>query len=211
MSRNWTVTRDQFLTQDEIQRLYQVLRDAKDLAIQRQRFLGHIRDYYILKVLLETGLRVFECAALRVSDYRSGSLIVRNGKGNKKRNVLLAKDTQKMLTEFLKIKSKVLKEPVGEEDYLFVSERLKPYTTRGIRKRVKHWFMKVGVSADLSCHSCRHSYVSHMLASGVDIVTVRDNAGHSSLAVTSIYSHAVKNDLGDLELYSSDKVGKRNC
>lgn len=210
MTRNWVVTKDQFLTEGEVRRLYKALRDAKDLAIQRQAYLVHIRDYYIMRVLLESGLRVFECAALRVSDYRSGSLIVRNGKAGKKRNVLLSKDTQKMLTEFLKIKAKVLKEPIGEEDFLFVSERLKSYSTRGIRKRVKYWFAKVGLSTDLSCHSCRHSYVSHMLASGVDLVTVRDNAGHSSLAVTSIYSHAVKNDLGDLQLYSSDKNGKRN-
>lgn len=210
MARNWTITRDQFLTMDEVQRLYLALRDARDLAIQRQTFYVHIRDYYIMRVLLESGLRVFELAALRVSDFRSGSLIVRNGKGGKKRNVLLAKDTQKLLTEFLKIKVKVLREPVGDEDSFFLSERRRPYCTRGIRKRVKLWFAKINVSADLSCHSCRHSYVSHMLAAGVDLVTVRDNAGHSSLAVTSIYSHAVKNDLGELELYSSHKTGKRN-
>lgn len=210
MARNWVVTRDQFLTVNEVQKLYAALRDAKDLAIQRRSFYCHIRDYYILRVLLETGLRIFELAALRVSDFHSGSLIVQNGKGGKRRNVLLAKDTQKMLSDFLKTKAKALREPIGDEDFLFLSERGKPYTTRGLRKRVKLWFSKIGVSPDLSCHSCRHSYVSHMLAAGVDLVTVRDNAGHSSLAVTSIYSHAVKNDLGELELYSSHKNGKRN-
>ena len=210
MTRNWIITKDQFLTVDEVQRLYKVLRDARDLALQRQSFFVHIRDYYLMRVLLESGLRVFECAALRISDYRSGSLIVRNGKGGKKRNVLLAKDTQKMIAEFLKLKAKVLREPLGEEDFLFISERHLPYTTRGIRKRVKFWFAKIGVSADLSCHSCRHSYVSHMLAAGVDIATIRDNAGHSSLAVTSIYAHAVKDDLGDLQLYSSENSRKRN-
>lgn len=213
MARNWTVTKDQFLTNSEVQILYKALLDARDLALQRQSFFVHVRDYYLMRVLLESGLRVFECIALRVSDYHSGSLIVRNGKGGKKRNVLLTKDTQKMLIEFLKMKARVLREPVNDEDFMFISERRKPYTTRGLRKRVKFWFEKIGVSADLSCHSCRHTYVSHMLAAGVDLTTIRDNAGHSSLAVTSIYSHAVKDDLGDLELYipqSSPSIRKRN-
>ena len=210
MAKNWAITKDQFLTEDEVQKLYAALRDAKDLAIQRKSFYCHIRDYYLFRVLLESGLRVFELTALKVSDFRSGSLIIQNGKGNKKRNILLAKDTQKLLSDFLKTKAKVLNEPIEDEDFLFLSERRKPYSTRGIRKRVKLWFSKIGVSADLSCHSCRHSYVSHMLSKGVDLVTVRDNAGHSSLAVTSIYSHAVKNDLGDLELYSSASMTRRN-
>lgn len=205
MAHSWTVTKDLFLTNEEIVRLYTALRDAKDLALQRRRFYVHVRDYYILRCLLETGLRVFELAALRVSDFRNKSLIVRAGKGGKRRSVLLTKETQKLLAEFLKIKAKTLKEPVGDEDFLFVSERGGPYTTRGIRKRVKHWFGKVGLSRTLSCHSCRHTYVSHLMAAGVDLTTVRDNAGHSSLAVTSIYSHAVKDDLGNLELYSSEK------
>jgi site-specific recombinase XerD len=150
MARNWIVTKDLFLSQDEVQHLYKGLRDAKDLALQRRAFFCHVRDYYILHTLLETGLRVFELTALRVSDFRNGSMIVRCGKGGKKRNVLLTKETQRMLTEFLKLKSRTLCEPSGDEDYLFVSERRKPYTTRGVRKRVKYWFGRTDISDDLS-------------------------------------------------------------
>jgi site-specific recombinase XerD len=210
LQSHWTITKDKFLTADEVQRLLSALRDAKDLAIQRHTFYCHVRDFYILRTLLESGLRCFELSALKVGDFRAGSLIVQRGKGGKRRNVLLTKDTQKMLNEFIKVKAKVLQERVEPADDLFISERGRRYSTRGIRKRVKHWFTKVGISDDLSVHSCRHSFVSHSLAAGVDMVTVRDNAGHSSLAVTSIYSHSVKNDLGDFELYSSEKSRKRN-
>ncbi|OQW54953.1 MAG: hypothetical protein A4S09_17365 [Proteobacteria bacterium SG_bin7] len=210
MSRNWIVTRDQFLTEDEVQRLYLALRDAKDLALQRKRFYCHIRDYFIIRLLLESGLRCFELVALRVSDFRNGSLIVRNGKGGKKRNVLLSKETQKMLTEFLRLKAKILSEPVGLEDFLFLSERRKPYTTRGIRRRIKFWFARVGVSDALSVHSCRHTYISHLIDKTKDLVLARDNAGHSSLQITSIYSHNLKTNIDDLDLYSSDFHGKRN-
>lgn len=203
MKNTWTVTKDKFLSVDEVRRLYKTIADAKDLALQRQTFHCHIRDYYILHTLLETGLRVGELVALRTSDFRSGSLIVRCGKGGKPRTVLLAKETQKMLANFVKLKGKALKEPIGEEDFLFLSERRKPYTTRGVRRRVKFWFAKCGFNPRLSVHSCRHSYVSHLIAKTKDLVLARDNAGHSSLAVTSIYSHVTKDDLGDLEIYGS--------
>lgn len=203
MARNWNITKDQFLSQNEVQTLYTALRDAKDLSLQRLTHLHHVREYYLLRTMLETGLRVFEIAALKISDFKDGSIIVQLGKGRKRRNVLLAKSTQKMLTEFIKLKKKTLNESTDNEAYLFTSERKKPYSTRGIRKRVKFWFAKIGLSNNLSCHSCRHSFVTHSLAAGVDLVTVRDNAGHSSLAVTSIYSHAVKDNLGDIELYQT--------
>jgi len=209
MARNWTITKDLFLTEEEVQKLYKILRDAKDLALQRNSFFVHIRDYYILRTLLESGLRVFELTALRISDFRDG-LVVRHGKNDKKRNVLLTKETQKMLVEYLKIKAKVLEEPVGAEDFLFLSERRKPYSTRGIRRRVKHWFAICGFNPKLSVHSARHTYISHLISKTKDLVLARDNAGHSSLAVTSIYSHAVKDDLGDLDLYSSEKMRKQN-
>ncbi|MBL7670759.1 MAG: tyrosine-type recombinase/integrase [Bdellovibrionaceae bacterium] len=209
MSINWVVTRDQFLTEEEVQRLYLALKDAKDLALQRKRFYCHIRDYYMIRLLLESGLRCFELAALRVSDFRNGSLIVRNGKGGKKRNVLLAKETQKMLSDFLKLKGKTLNEPITQENFLIISERRKPYTTRGIRRRIKFWFGRVGISEDLSVHSCRHTYISHLIDKTKDLVLARDNAGHSSLQITSIYSHNLKTNIDDLDLYSSDFRGKR--
>ena len=204
MSRSWVVTRDQFLTQNEVNRLYLALRDAKDLAVQRKTFYCHVRDYFIMHLLLESGLRCFELVALRVSDFRSGSLIVRNGKGNKKRNILLGKVTQKMIGEFLKIKSQALNEPIGGDDFLFLSERRKPYTTRGIRRRVKFWFQRIGLSDTLSVHSCRHTYISHLIDKTKDLVLARDNAGHSSLQITSIYSHNLKTNIDELELYSND-------
>lgn len=214
VNQHWSVARDQFLSKEEVQRLYSALQDAKDLAIHRRRFLCHVRDYYILRTLLETGLRVFELTALRVCDFRDNSIVVQRGKNGKKRTVLLALMTAKMLKQLLRLKERVLCESTDENARLFLSERGKPYTTRGIRKRVKLWFRHCGFSPKLSCHSCRHTYISHLLSMGVDLPLIRDNAGHSSLAVTSIYSHAVKDDLGNIDIYDSDSSEfrrKRNC
>lgn len=205
MPNNWTVTRDKFLTQDEVQKLYRTLKDAKDLALQRKAFFCHARDYYLIRLLLESGIRCFELTALKVCNYKGNSLIIEHGKGNKKRNVLLTNGTQKLLNEFLRLKVKLLKEPTEDESPLFLSERRKPFSTRGLRKRIKLWFAKCGFNLKLSVHSCRHTYASHVIAATKDLTLVRDNLGHSSLAVTSVYSHVIKEDLGDLELYQGRK------
>lgn len=211
MSKNWIITRDSFLPTEGVQKLYIALSNAKDLALHRGRFFCHIRDYYILKTLLETGLRVFELTALKARDFKGKTLIVQNGKGSKKREILLMPSTQKLLKEFIKIKSDLLLEPVVDDEYLFLSERRKPYTTRGIRKRVKFWFSRCEIDSHLSVHSCRHTYISHLLDQGVDIQTVRANAGHSSLNTTSLYSHTLKTDLDGVEIYeSSPSNGTRN-
>lgn len=201
MKNQWVVTRDLFLTADEIGRLFKLLKDAKDLALIRKRFYCHVRDFYMIHLLLETGVRCMELVALRISDFRDNSLIVRCGKGGKKRNILLTKDTIRLIREFIKIK-KALGEPVGPEDFLFVSERKTQYSTRGVRARVKHWFNKAGVNSSLSVHSCRHTYISNLLAAKVNPVLVRDQAGHSNLSITSLYAHAIS-DLGDLQLYNN--------
>ncbi len=204
------VTRDKFLSQDEVARLYAALEAHKAIGYKDQRKSFYVRDYYILRLLLETGLRVFELVSLKVSDFREGSLIVRRGKGGKPRNILLTDGTKRLLDEYLLVKASYFKEALGLDELLVCSSKGIAYSTRGIRKRVKYWFKKLGFSDRLSCHSARHSYISHLIAAGVDLPTVRDNAGHSSLAITSIYAHAVRPGLGPVELYRATFSSKRN-
>ncbi len=206
MKNVWTVTKDMFLTKDEVQKLYSKLDDARDLSLLRGRWHVYVRDCYIIKSLLETGLRVSELCDLKVGDFKGNSLIVRNGKGGKRRTIILAKSTQKMIQEFLGLKKERLNEPCEPDSPMFYSEKKTKYEPRGIRRRVKYWFSKSGFSGDLSCHSCRHTYVSHMIAEGIDLPTIRNNVGHSSLAITDLYSHATRESLGDLDLYNIQKI-----
>lgn len=206
MKNSWTVTKDMFLREEEIQKLYAVLGDAKDLSLLRGRWHVHARDYFIIHTLLETGLRVSELCDLKVGDFRGNSLIVQKGKGGKRRTIILTKQTQKLIAELLSLKKEKFNEPVEPEAYLFFSEKKGRYNPRSIRRRVKHWFSKCGYSGDLSCHSCRHTYVSNLIAEGVDLPTIRNNVGHSSLAITDLYSHATKDSLGNVELYGGKEI-----
>jgi integrase/recombinase XerD len=211
MNKNhWDVTKDMFLKEEEIQKLYSLLEDVKDLALLRGRWYAYVRDYFIIRTLLETGLRVSELCDLKVGDFRGNSLIVQRGKGGKKRTIILTKQTQKLIAELVSLKKEKFNESVEPDAYLFFSEKKSRYNPRSIRRRVKLWFDECGFSGDLSCHSCRHTYVSNLIAEGVDLPTIRNNVGHSSLAITDLYSHATKDSLGDIELYGEkNKPGNK--
>ncbi len=106
-----TVTQDLILTADEVSTLYLELKKAKDLAIYRRSKWVHIRDHYILKILLESGVRVFELTSLQLKDFRNNVLIVQRGKFGKKREIVLTQFAQKLVREWIKVKRTILEEP----------------------------------------------------------------------------------------------------
>lgn len=199
-SNKWSVTADKFLSVEQIESLLVYLKQGRDLAIARGNDLQAIRDYYTLRGLLETGLRVAEFCALTNADFQGHKLTVRRGKGGKSRTVLLTKSTANMLKEWA-----VVKERLGfrlePQEPMFPSRYSKPYTTRGVQLRVKAAFLDAGLPEQLTTHSTRHTYCSLLLASGkASLATVKENMGHSSIAVTNIYAHSVSN-LDEVELY----------
>ena len=198
--KRWTITGDKFLNEDRVKNLVDFLLERRDLAVIRQNDEQAVRDYYGIRALLETGLRVFEFCALVESDFQGLKLTVRNGKGNKPRTVLLTRPTALMLKEWLSVKGK-LGFSTGALVPMFPSRYGEPYCTRGVQKRIKLIFAALGFPSHLSVHSLRHTYCSLLLSSGkVGIATVKENLGHHSIAVTNLYAHAV-GDLSDVELY----------
>lgn len=205
--KRWQITGDKFLSLDQIDRLKTHLLNRRDLAIARGTDTQAIRDYYAILTLLESGLRVFEFCALLNSDFSGLRLVVRHGKGDKARTVLLTRSTANMLKEWMGIKAK-LGHDLAPTAALFPSRYADIYTTRGVQKRVKSIFGLLGFPKHFSVHSLRHTYCSLLLASGkVGLGTVRDNLGHHSIAVTNLYSHAV-GDLSGVELYPASSSEK---
>lgn len=200
-SRTWTITPDKFLTLEQVNSLINVLSERRDLALARNAHKQEIEDYYIIKVLLETGLRVFEFCDLQIRDLSGLRLAVRRGKGSKPRTVLLTRSTHSCIQEWLQIRSSLGFTSVDDTP-LFPGPRGKRLTTRAIQKRVKQAFTRAGLPSHLSTHSLRHTYCSLLIATGkVGLATVRSNMGHSSLSITDLYSHAV-GSIEDVELIS---------
>ena len=205
--KRWTITADKFLTREQIDLLNSYLKDQRDLSLARNNNTQAIRDYYAIKTLLESGLRVFEFCALVNSDFCGLRLSVRHGKGDKARTVLLTRSTANMLKEFLEVKAK-LGHDMTPSAPLFPSRYGTAYCTRGVQKRIKLVFAAVGLPAQLSVHSLRHTNCSMLLASRkVGLATVKENLGHHSIAITNLYAHAM-DDISDVELYDSPSSQK---
>ena len=196
----WTITSDKFLTPDQVKDLIEHLTKERDLAIARINNEQAIRDYYVIRTLLETGLREFELCALKNEDFHGLKITVKRGKGGKARTVLLTRSTSLMINEWIKVKSK-LGFSIEVSEPLFPSRGGGNYSTRGLRRRIKAAFTTLKFPRNLSGHSLRHTNCSMLIETNkVSLTRIRDNLGHSSLTITDLYSHATGN-LDDVELF----------
>jgi site-specific recombinase XerD len=190
-SKKWELTRDKYMSLDEVRRLRRTSEDRAlaDLAKGRT---SAVRAWAVVDLALSTGLRVSEIAEIKTSDLTLNGpepqLAVRNGKGGKPRTVTLPQDLKRHLREFLAWKKR-LKEPTRPEDYLFVSERGKKFTTRGLQLLFKRAAEKAGLPPHFSIHACRHSYGTYLYQKTKDLRLVQDQLGHSTPVVTQVYSH----------------------
>lgn len=201
--RAWVLTPDKFLTKDQIQGLLTYLNELRTTGLKNGD-AEPVKSYYMVRILLESGLRVAEFCDLRVSDLIEDKLMVRNGKGDKPRTVLLTASSARIIREWTSIQSKI-KLPKNElsdaNKPIFRSPRFGKYSTRAIQKRIKAIFKLLNFPKNLSCHSLRHTYCSMLIESKVSLTTVRLNMGHSSLTTTNLYSHCLGN-LSEVNLYS---------
>jgi site-specific recombinase XerC len=149
------------------------------------------RDEALVNLLLYTGLRVGEAAALRVDDVvlndRSGKVIVRSGKGRKYREIPLHKEVRKALNAYLEVR------PQEQGESLFLGQRgaLKP---RGIQMRLAA--LGEAAEVEVTPHILRHTFATRLLREAKsDLVTVAAFLGHSSVATTTIYTQPSETDL----------------
>jgi integrase len=105
--KSWVITPDKFLTLEQVEKVTSCLRDQRDLAAVRRDNPQAIKDYYMVRTLLESGLRVFEFCALTMADFHGHRLAIRHGKGDKPRTVILTKGTAFMLKEWLVVREQL--------------------------------------------------------------------------------------------------------
>jgi len=149
------------------------------------------RDEALLNLLLYTGLRVSEAAALNTDDVtindRSGKVTVRSGKGREHRELPLHKEARKALKAYLEVR------PQDQGEGLFLGQRgsLGP---RGIQMRLAALGEAAGV--EVTPHVLRHTFATRLLREvGTDLVTVSALLGHESVATTAIYTQPSEEDL----------------
>ena len=149
-----------------------------------------LRDRAIIELLYNTGIRLSEISFLRREDidFQTGEIRVL-GKGNKERIVPLGENASKTLVEYLDSKNKVSSLKNKETDYLFVNKYGERLSRRGIARIVKKYGAEVTEDQKTRPHILRHSFATHLLDEGANLLAVKEMLGHESLSTTQIYTH----------------------
>ncbi|MGE5532336.1 MAG: site-specific tyrosine recombinase XerD [Bacteroidota bacterium] len=148
-----------------------------------------LRDAAMLTLLYATGLRVSELVGLRLHalDPEHGTIRVR-GKGNKERIIPVAPVALELLHYYMEAaRPQFLK--ASAEDGIFLSRRGKTITRAAFWHNLKQYCRLADVPEDTSPHTLRHSFATHLLEGGADLRAIQEMLGHTTLAVTQIYTH----------------------
>ncbi|MGI6620098.1 MAG: site-specific tyrosine recombinase XerD [Bacillota bacterium] len=157
-----------------------------------------IRDKAMLEVLYATGIRVSELVSLNLGDIDFNEGFVRCiGKGSKERVVPMGELAINSLKAYLsKGRPKLAANP--EENALFLNHHGRRLTRQGFWKIVKKYAAQLGIRKEITPHTLRHSFATHLLENGADIRAVQEMLGHADISTTQIYTHVTKDRLKDV-------------
>lgn len=157
-----------------------------------------IRDRAIIELLYATGIRVSELVSIKTEDVNFGSNhIIVLGKGSKERVVFFGKKAEESLERYLKESRPFLLRDISEE-FLFLNKNGTSISDRSIRRMINKYVKQTSLNSNISPHTLRHTFATHMLNNGADLKTVQELLGHSSLSTTQIYTHVTKEKLKEV-------------
>lgn len=169
------------LSLDEIDRIERAIDQTRDEGI---------RDHAIIETLYSCGLRVSELCELRFSDLflEDGYIHVR-GKGQKDRLIPISQSAIDELRRWFGIRQKINARP-GEEDYVFLTPLRGRHLSRiTVFHNIKQYARMAGIEKEISPHTFRHSFATHLLERGANLRGVQAMLGHESISTTEIYLH----------------------
>ncbi|MCL4125366.1 UNVERIFIED_CONTAM: hypothetical protein GTU68_018011 [Idotea baltica] len=151
----------------------------------------HFRDRAILETLYATGCRASELTGLRLREVHLKERFCKvQGKGSKQRMVPLGDGAIQTIEKYLARQRPRLAQPrPSESDWLFLSRSGRQMRREAIWELVKKYALIAGIATEISPHTLRHSFATHLLAGGADLRQVQELLGHASIATTQIYTH----------------------
>jgi integrase/recombinase XerD len=151
------------------------------------------RNKAILETLYSCGLRVSELIELKISNlfFESGFIKI-EGKGNKERLVPISSKAIKEINLYLSEYRRTLKINKDDEDILFLNRRGRKLSRVMIFTIIKNLTMKLGFEKNISPHTFRHSFATHLIDGGANLRAVQEMLGHESIITTEIYTHLDK-------------------
>lgn len=154
------------------------------------------RNRSLLEIIYGSGLRVSECAGLKLQDIDwGGEVLLIHGKGNKDRYVPFSQHAKDALQEY--IQGGRVELMIGKErhDVVFVNKNGGALTPRGIEYIFDQLIKKSTLNSKIHPHMLRHTFATHLLSNGADMRTVQELLGHANLSSTQIYAHVTKESL----------------
>lgn len=169
------------LTQDEVRRMLAVPDTGKKMGI---------RDRAILEVMYATGMRVSELTNLRLNDlHLDVHLVQPRGKGDKERIIPIGEVAESWLNRYLhSVRAPQLANKPAS-DFVFLNARAKQLTRQAIWQLIKKTAQAAKIDKDVTPHTMRHSFATHLLKNGADLRVVQELLGHSDITTTQIYTH----------------------
>lgn len=150
----------------------------------------YYRNIAIIETMYGCGLRVSELINLKISDlYLDEDFLKVTGKGNKQRLVPISSINKKCIVNYLKESRSKIKINPTHSDTLFLNRRGKGLTRAMIFTIVKNLTKLAGIKKNISPHTFRHSFATHLLENGADLKTIQQMLGHESITTTEIYTH----------------------
>lgn len=177
------------LSLTEVERLIETPDTTKNLGI---------RDRAILEVMYATGMRVSELVGLKLSDlHLSLGLVQTLGKGDKERIIPLGDYAIQWLERYLD-EARPLLVANHSETHVFVNHHGTGLSRQGIWKNLKQLVREAGINKEVTPHTLRHSFATHLLENGADLRTVQELLGHADISTTQIYTHITKKRMTDV-------------
>ena len=176
----------QFLTESEIELLFA----GPDVETN----VG-LRDRALLELMYATGLRVSETVSLKIVEIDlDGGLLVCHGKGSKERRVPIGRSASHWLQRYMGARARA--GGMGNESgYLFINRAGRPLTRQNAWAAIKRYAALADLKKDVSPHTLRHSFATHLLQHGADSRSVQALLGHTDISTTQIYTHITDSHL----------------
>ncbi|MFJ7696649.1 site-specific tyrosine recombinase XerD [Lysinibacillus fusiformis] len=172
--------------------------EALLMAPNRSKPQG-IRDLAMLELLYGSGMRISELIALELADIHLTMGFVRVfGKGGKERIIPLGKSALSAISSYLNNARGQLQGKYPKTDAFFINQRGKRLTRQGCWKLMKEHALKAGIQHELTPHTLRHSFATHLVENGADLRAVQEMLGHADISTTQIYTHISKTRLSEV-------------
>lgn len=176
----------EFLTEKEIKKLFSVFDKNKYLEM---------RDLTMFELLYSCGLRISEACGLRISDIDfNNSWLSIYGKGDKERLVPFGEVAHELLQDYLK-KTRSHISQDEQLDYVFISRKGGALSRKSAWRLFKGYIERAGIQKNITPHTLRHSFATHLIQNDADLRSVQELLGHMDISTTQIYTHLAANEL----------------